>query len=72
MKTTKHTMRVIKLQAWCECGGQFLIDEETRKREMEQLVYRSHWTYPHICNKCGKEERFDTIYPRIAYEEDSP
>ncbi len=61
MKELKKLVRTYVVHATCECGGEF------KPTNVVLTTYPPK--YPHVCNKCGKGEVFDTTYPRNEYEE---
>lgn len=57
----RKEVKVVKVIAKCECGGEF---EPTGMKYMTNPPQ-----YPHKCNKCEKKEQFRCTYPKIEYEE---
>ena len=47
----------------CECGG------EMKSRASIAHMILGVSRYKHKCNKCGKTERYKSIFPKIKYEE---
>ena len=48
---------------YCECGG------EMKREECGYTVDVYPLLYYHTCDKCGKQNAYHNIYPRIVYEE---
>lgn len=69
MKITREPAQACIVRMRCDCGGEYLVDEEQRKQDFELLVKRKPYKWPHVCNKCGKKERFDAVFPYVGYEE---
>ena len=66
MKEQKFACKPIFIQAICECGGTFIVDQTA-----PMLT-----SYPpkikHICDKCKKAEYFSRLYPALTYEMGDP
>ena len=66
MKEQKFVCKPVMIQAICDCGGILLVDQSA-----PMLT-----SYPpqikHVCNKCGKVEYLQKIYPSMAYEIGDP
>lgn len=54
-------VEVVEIIKKCKCGGEF----EYTPEMTQTLEYPPHYT--HICNKCGKVERFLRTYPYQKY-----
>ena len=60
MKTKRTEVKVFKVEAMCECGG------ELDYREHERDGYGS---FMHKCLSCGELHACNELYPVIEYEE---
>jgi len=61
MKEIKKEVKTYIVYAYCNCGGKF------KSTNICLTSYPPQ--YPHICDKCGKEEIFNFTYPRTVMEE---
>ena len=60
-KEIKRKVVQYQIDMVCECGGYFL---PTNPMKDVFLCINSHkLQIKHKCNKCGKEEMFETAYP---------
>ena len=58
MVEQKEIVQHYVIHAKCECGGVFKLTD--------MCLMCNPPKYLHICNKCGKKEDFDCIYPKIG------
>lgn len=56
-------VKAVKVSAFCECGGEF------KRANTGGMLATYPPQYPHICDKCGKQETFYVSYPTIEYRE---
>ena len=61
-KFIKKIVKPVKIVAICECGGEF--------KDTGICLTSCPCKYPHICNKCGRPEIFDSQYPKIVFEDE--
>ena len=66
MKMVKKEVKTYKTYVACECGGEFEYDDDTLFRDM---LFGMKTGFEHKCNKCGKVENFDELYPIEMQEE---
>ena len=59
MKTKKYEKKTIVTHAYCDCGGEFVYD--TTSLFFDMIVSKNG--LEHTCNKCGKREVLDKMYP---------
>lgn len=64
MNFKKEKVETYLVSAMCDCGGVF-------EREIDTVIVKDLVNPPqywHICNKCGKRELFNKVYPTIEQE----
>jgi hypothetical protein len=64
MEFKRERVDTYLVHAMCECGGTF-------EREPDTVIIRdlvNPAQYWHICNKCGKRELLNRVYPTIEQE----
>ena len=64
MEVKKYKKEIHTERAFCECGGELIYDAS--------ILFTKFSLEPvHICNKCGKEEILDKVYPKdiVVYVE---
>lgn len=66
MDVVKKEVKTYKTYATCECGGDFEFSNDTLLRDM---LFGLNTGFEHRCNKCGKVENFEEIYPIEMVEE---
>lgn len=66
MKEQRFICKPVIIQAICDCGGVFMIDEKS------PMLASMPPQIKHICNKCGKSEYFTKAYPIMVYEMGDP
>lgn len=64
MEEVVKEVKTVLIRAKCECGGEFKYNDNG----LQTLEYPPRYT--HICDKCGKVERFSCLYPKIDYSEE--
>ena len=65
MKERKTEVKAYLVKAYCDCGGEF--------KPTGVTLMINPPRYPHVCEKCGAKETFNSRYPEIQYrgEEDN-
>ncbi len=66
MNVVKKEVKTYKTYAICECGGKFEFNDDTLLRDM---LFGIKSGFEHKCNKCGKVESFEDLYPIEMQEE---
>ena len=58
-------IQTIRARAICECGGEFKYDNDNVITDLFGSFFKTtDCKFLHKCNKCGKEESFDIMYPK--------
>ena len=56
-------VKVFLVHMQCEeCNEGYMLDESTDE-DMQMAMMMPVPTFPHKCNKCGHEERYENSYP---------
>ena len=58
-------VQTVRARAICECGGEFKYDNDNVITDLFGSFFKTtDCKFLHKCNKCGKEESFDIMYPK--------
>lgn len=58
-------IQTVRARAICECGGEFKYDNDNVITDLFGSFFKTtECKFLHKCNKCGKEESFDIMYPK--------
>lgn len=57
-------IQTVRARAICECGGEFKYDDNAITDLFGSFFKMTDCKFLHKCNKCGKEESFDIMYPK--------
>ena len=58
-------IQTVRARAICECGGEFKYDNDNVITDLFGSFFKTtDCKFLHKCNKCGKEESFDIMYPK--------
>lgn len=58
-------IQTVRARAICECGGEFKYDNDNMITDLFGSFFKTtDCKFLHKCNKCGKEESFDIMYPK--------
>ncbi len=66
MKEQKFTCNPTIIQTICDCGGVFIIDRSASALTSDPPKMK------HICDKYGKVEYFQSLYPIVFFEIGKP
>lgn len=58
-------IQTVRARAICECGGEFKYNNENALTDIFGSFFKTtDCKFLHKCNKCGKEESFNIMYPK--------
>lgn len=58
-------IQTVRARAICECGGEFKYDNDNVITDLFGSFFKTtDCKFLYKCNKCGKEESFDIMYPK--------
>lgn len=58
-------IQTVRARAICECGGEFKYDNDNVITDLFGSFFKTtDCKFLHKCNKCGREESFDIMYPK--------
>jgi hypothetical protein len=58
-------IQTVRARAICECGGEFKYNNDNVITDLFGSFFKTtECKFLHKCDKCGKEESFDIMYPK--------
>lgn len=58
-------IQTVRAHAICECGGEFKYNNDNVITDLFGSFFKTtECKFLHKCDKCGKEESFDIMYPK--------
>ena len=58
-------VETIRRHKMCDCGGEFKYDDNNAITDIFGAFFSAtDAQFVHKCDKCGKEETFDVMYPK--------